>query len=140
MDGNIMIILSCKQLINSPGNEYILETQVVDTGIGISKKRQKMLFTPFLELKFKQSLSKVNDKTIGMGLSFSKDICCQLGGDIMIKHSEPTLTIFCFKIPVKMGEEYLPKQAQENTWKHSKVKDINILEMQNDNLHRYAEN
>lgn len=33
--------------------DYVLETEIIDTGIGISKKRQKMLFIPFLELKMK---------------------------------------------------------------------------------------
>ena len=36
--------------------DYVLETEIIDTGIGISKKRQKMLFIPFLELKMKQNL------------------------------------------------------------------------------------
>ena len=35
------------------GLKYILETTVIDTGIGIIPERQKMLFIPFLELKIK---------------------------------------------------------------------------------------
>ena len=59
-----------------------------------------MLFIPFLELKIKQNLKKVKDNTIGMGLACSKEICNNLGGDLMIVSSEPGLTIFSFKLPV----------------------------------------
>jgi hypothetical protein len=31
--------------------DYVLETQVIDSGVGISQERQKMMFIPFLELK-----------------------------------------------------------------------------------------
>jgi len=49
----------------------IIETQVIDTGIGISPSRQKLLFKPFLELKVKQDFDKVKDKTTGIGLACS---------------------------------------------------------------------
>ena len=39
MEGDILIILSCKHLENGGSNEYILETEVIDTGIGITKQR-----------------------------------------------------------------------------------------------------
>ena len=32
---------------------YVFETHIIDTGIGIEEERQKMLFIPFLELKVK---------------------------------------------------------------------------------------
>jgi len=32
-------------------DKYMLETIVIDSGIGISELKQKMLFKPFLELK-----------------------------------------------------------------------------------------
>ena len=71
---------------------FILETIVTDSGIGIIPERQKMLFIPFLELKIKQNLKKVKDHTIGMGLACSKEICNNLGGDLLLVSSEPGLT------------------------------------------------
>ena len=53
---------------------HMLEVQVLDTGCGIEPERQKYLFIPFKELKIKQSLKKVKDNSIGMGLACSKDI------------------------------------------------------------------
>jgi len=32
-------------------DQYLLETEIIDTGIGITKERQKLLFVPFKELK-----------------------------------------------------------------------------------------
>lgn len=51
---------------------HVLETEIVDTGIGINKDRQKMLFIPFLELKMKQNFKEVKDNNIGIGLACSK--------------------------------------------------------------------
>jgi signal transduction histidine kinase len=39
--------------MESDDSKYMLETEIIDTGIGISEDRQKMLFIPFLELKLK---------------------------------------------------------------------------------------
>jgi signal transduction histidine kinase len=50
---------------------FMLETYVIDTGIGIEEERRQMLFIPFLELKIKQSLKKVMNNNIGMGLACS---------------------------------------------------------------------
>lgn len=49
----------------------MLETHIIDTGIGIEEDRQKMLFIPFLELKMKQNLKQVKDNNIGLGLACS---------------------------------------------------------------------
>ena len=64
--GNILIVLDCrpiqkiqsdqnepKMMINDQGETHIFETEVIDSGIGISEERQKMLFIPFMELKMK---------------------------------------------------------------------------------------
>ena len=32
---------------------HIFETEIIDTGIGISEERQNMLFIPFMELKMR---------------------------------------------------------------------------------------
>ena len=45
-------------------------------------------------------MKKVKDHTIGMGLACSKEICNNLGGDLMLVSSEPGFTQFSFKLPV----------------------------------------
>ena len=113
----------------------MLETQIIDTGIGIEEDRQKMLFIPFLELKMKQNLKQVKDNNIGMGLACSEAISGALHGDIKISQSQRGLTVFAFKIPVKVNEqnpvgvisrasknyEFEPNQLQNNNFSESLV-------------------
>jgi signal transduction histidine kinase len=111
-NGEIVILLRC--LPQKPCNDkcmgpddYVLETEVIDTGHGISFERQKMLFVPFLELKIKQSLQQVKDNSIGMGLACSSAIAGALGGDITLKKSVKGFTAFAFKIPVQSHQDIL---------------------------------
>ena len=68
-------------------------------------------------------MKKVKDHTIGMGLACSKDICTNLGGDIMIVSSEPGLTQFSFKLPV------IAKQKLKKTDPLSDLNTFNDLEI-----------
>ena len=84
---------------NEDQTQFILETEVIDTGIGISQERQQNLFELFKELELKQKLNKNSIGSIGMGLECSKRISVACGGDISIKISVKNLTVFAFKIP-----------------------------------------
>ena len=61
--------LSLRSYIEEP--IYMLETEIIDTGIGITPSRQKLLFVPFLELMLRQNFDAVQDSTIGVGLASS---------------------------------------------------------------------
>jgi signal transduction histidine kinase len=65
-EGNIIVLLDCKpkqaDKNKKENNEikqfqdeetHIFETEIIDTGIGISEERQDMLFVPFMELKMR---------------------------------------------------------------------------------------
>ena len=109
--GDIIITIDCLPM-ESDDSKYMLETEIIDTGIGISEDRQKMLFIPFLELKLKQNLKQVQDNNIGMGLACSEAISAALQGDITIKQSRRGLSVFAFKIPVTIKSyEEGPGQA-----------------------------
>ena len=84
--GDVIVILTCLPESNK-SDSYILDTEIIDTGIGITQQRQEMLFVPFMELKKKQNLKSVKDKSLGMGLACSKEIARAMGGDITIKQS-----------------------------------------------------
>ena len=72
---------------NSQDFNYVFETQVIDTGIGIPLHKQSQLFVPFLELKNKLGLIQEENHNIGLGLSCSKDLTQKLGGNIKIMDS-----------------------------------------------------
>ena len=78
----------------------MLETQVVDTGVGIEPFRQSRLFKSFAELKHYQNFKQVPNFTSGMGLACSHTIVRAMGGDIVLKQSAPGLTEFAFKVPI----------------------------------------
>jgi signal transduction histidine kinase len=51
VDGDIVITMTCRkariQNQNSESQKYMLETQVIDSGVGIEPSRHKLLFIPF---------------------------------------------------------------------------------------------
>lgn len=99
--GSIVIIL---RVFIHEGINY-LETEIIDTGLGISKERQELLFKPFGELSRTQTMKEVKDMSIGMGLSFSRAIASELGGIIEINVINETLTSLIFRIPVEVKQE-----------------------------------
>lgn len=108
-DGDIVIVLTLKPKKKSldeynEGTTYILDTCVIDSGIGISKERQKLLFIPFLELKDKIGINKSENDNIGIGLACSKAICRHMGGDIRVRQSQKGMTSIQFRIPVKIEQ------------------------------------
>lgn len=72
--GDVVILQTCKVMEGkrAESGEYMFETQVIDSGIGISQERQEMLFTPFLELRNRIGIVKAENDNIGLGLSCSK--------------------------------------------------------------------
>ena len=82
----------------------MLETEIIDTGLGITEEKQKLLFVPFMELKLKQNFHQVENFTIGMGLACSLAITNALGGDLALKKCGKKLTNFGFKLPVQVSE------------------------------------
>lgn len=109
VNGDVVIIQNVKSLkqdqLVSQEKKYILETQIIDSGIGIEADRQGLLFTPFLELKDRIGIIKAENDNIGLGLSCAKEICKKMGGDLKLKQSEKGLTVFVFKIPFEINQE-----------------------------------
>lgn len=95
--GDLIVSYELKERID---DEHDLEIEVLDTGMGIEDNRKKFLFIPYKELNVKESMKKVKNHSIGMGLACSKAIAKMLGGDAKLKHSEKGLTIFKVSIPI----------------------------------------
>ena len=68
--------------------DFIFSTTIANTGSEISKERIPHMMKLFGELKQKQSLHKVKDKGLGVGLTCSKVILTAMGGDIKILENE----------------------------------------------------
>ena len=63
------------------------------------------MFVLFGELRKKQSITKVKDYGIGLGLNCSQQLCRALGGDIKLIKSDPNQTQFQIKLPLNNKAE-----------------------------------
>ncbi len=72
---------------------------VKDTGIGISKQNQKMIFNRFMKLEANDEAEKLY-RGAGLGLSISKNIVELLGGKIWLESKINEGSTFYFSIPV----------------------------------------
>ena len=77
IDGDILFVITCKPKKNSSNRDlasqsvskssnisrntnyskYMLEVEIIDTGEGIHKDRQNLLFVPFLEIRNLQGIT-----------------------------------------------------------------------------------
>ncbi len=75
-----------------------LITQIIDQGIGISKKDLNKLFMPFIQLE--GGLNRSHEGT-GLGLAICKSLIEKLGGTIQVKSKKGEGSNFTFKLPIK---------------------------------------
>ncbi|AWV99096.1 PAS domain-containing sensor histidine kinase [Arcticibacterium luteifluviistationis] len=81
------------------GRKTWFRFSISDTGIGIDKEKQKLIFE-----KFKQVTSKENAKTkgTGLGLAIVKELVHILGGAVDVDENTGGGTIFTFEIPFEI--------------------------------------
>lgn len=79
-----------------------IKVHIIDSGQGIDRDRQNLLFRPFLELQQKQSMQLVKDNSIGLGLACSFDLAKTMGGKVKLEKSiKDKFTAFSFSMDVK---------------------------------------
>lgn len=127
--GNIE--LGCKY------SDKYLEFYVRDTGIGISKDRQKAIFDKFIQ-------ADIGDKGVfeglGLGLSIAKYYAEILGGRIWVESEEGLGSTFYFTIATKLNDSLSIIKSEENqrSPEASKPKkDLKILIAEDDETSYY---
>lgn len=92
--------LSC-QISGQLNDTLDLQFEVSDTGLGISKEKQALLFQSFSQVH--QHSSRKYGGT-GLGLAISKDLVELMGGNILVESSEGKGSSFKFNISVHSAE------------------------------------
>lgn len=108
-----------------------IEFYVSDTGIGINKKDQKMIFDRFMQVDHG---SDVLYGGTGIGLSISKAIVEKLGGEIWVKSKINNNTKFFFTIPIIEQQEDITKPVAKTNMPNLKGKVILIAEDEDNNF------
>jgi hemerythrin-like metal-binding protein len=106
-------------LIEEKDNVCVIQIQVTDTGIGISREQQAMLFTSFQQAE--NSTSRKFGGT-GLGLAISKRIVEMMGGKIWIESELGKGSAFIFTIRARRGVNRSPNLLNPGVnWKNIRI-------------------
>lgn len=85
---------------------------VKDTGIGLEEDQLDFIFNRFMQVA---STISPNEEGVGLGLTISKAIINQFGGDIWVESEPGQGAILYFNVPIKPGESVLLQSKYQMT-------------------------
>ncbi|MBC7467214.1 MAG: response regulator [Bdellovibrio sp.] len=112
LNGTIHLKVGTEPLVANE-NKMHLNIEVTDSGIGISDEQAKTLFRPFTQAD--NSITRKFGGT-GLGLVLSKKLAQAMGGDLILKRSEPSKGS-TFKITTVVGRPSHDQVTKFNTMK-----------------------
>lgn len=92
--------------ISKEKNHSTIEIIVSDSGIGISKEKQKDIFNEFTQAE-EDTVHKYGGS--GLGLAISKKLTLLLGGDISVESELGKGSSFILTLPLKHSQHIIPK-------------------------------
>ncbi|MGK0390901.1 MAG: CheY-like chemotaxis protein, partial [Maribacter sp.] len=109
-EGEIGIIV---KLLDENEDKLDLEFQVFDTGIGIPKAKQKLIFENFKQIDDNKSTQQKFDGT-GLGLAITKKLVEIQGGNITVESAINQRTVFTFNLSYQKYGEIIFGSSKDN--------------------------
>jgi PAS domain S-box-containing protein len=109
-EGEVGIIV---KVLNEGEDKLDLEFQVFDTGIGIPKAKQKLIFENFKQIDDNKSTQQKFDGT-GLGLAITKKLVEIQGGNITVKSAINQRTTFTFNLTYQKSGKIVFGSSKEN--------------------------
>jgi PAS domain S-box-containing protein len=107
------VVLSVRKLKNSEPGEVRLAFSVRDTGIGIPKEKQDLIFSPFNQV---DTSTTRNFGGSGLGLTISRRLVNLMGGELQVDSKPGQGSEFSFIISLELDESL--KQQDEHEQPH----------------------
>ena len=86
-----------------------LHVEVQDTGIGISSEDLPRLFKPFFQAEPGRQMAGGT----GLGLAISQEFVRLMGGELTVRSSERTGSVFQFDVSLSLGDDALLKSSEK---------------------------
>ena len=101
------------------GDKMEVVVKVSDTGIGISKDKQKLIFK-----EFTQAEANISQRFggSGLGLTISRKLATLLEGELSVESEFGKGSSFMLKLPLKLSKRQEPILQQESTIRFSRIK------------------
>ena len=96
-----------------PGGRVVLKLLVRDTGIGIPKSKQDLLFKPFSQL---DSSATRKHGGSGLGLAISRRLARLMGGDMGVESVEDAGSTFWFTLCLEVEPHSERRRPLEGAW------------------------
>jgi len=104
-DGHIKIVA---KVIKSRGKSIQTQIQITDTGIGIAKEKQPLIFNEFTQA---ESTTEKKFGGYGLGLTISKKLTALLKGSLLLESNLNEGSTFTLQLPLTITNEPIVKNS-----------------------------
>lgn len=114
-------VLLKAQIIKAAVNQVILKVSVADTGMGINKLDQKIIFDEFAQVYY--ASTKKKQQGTGLGLAICKKIVEFQNGSINVASEEGRGSVFSFELPYEITEKVKADEMSQSV----RIEDADFL-------------
>ncbi len=111
-------------LISQNKNNAKLNFEVIDTGIGIPKEKQKKIFEAFTQADLNTSRKYGGT---GLGLSISRKLAQLMNSDIKLKSEPGVGSVFSFDLNFRIGSQEFNDIKEENLDTERQLENLSVL-------------